>query len=225
MEKSTGYIDQFLEQAYLSGEWTDYIKRFAYPSRSVERRALYLFDTLKHFDVKEGRVLDLGLFTGIFSTLFYSFGFDVTGIDIKQEKVEQIQERIPEKVFVCHDLNKELPMRNEEFGVVWAGDVLEHVVSTEMVFSEINRVLRRDGLLILTVPYHGLVKNIGIALFAWDKHFDPFFPHYKFFTLNTMKRTLSKYGMKVEKTRTIGRWYPVAETLFVVAKKMADLSQ
>lgn len=221
MEKSTVYVDQFLGQPYAGGRWTDYIKRFKYTSISVEKRALYLFETLERFHIKGGRVLDLGLFTGIFSTLFYSFGFHVTGVDIMQEKVDNIRARIPSGVFLCHNLNNKLPMENEEFDVVWAGDVLEHVESTQVVFSEINRILKKDGLLILTVPYHGLVKNIGIALFTWDKHFDPFFAHCRFFTKRTLKGALNKFGMKVEETRTIGRVYPIANTLFVVARKVA----
>lgn len=221
MGKSNVYIEQFLEQPYSSGQWADYIKRFKYTGISVEKRAIYLFDTLERFDIKKGHILDLGLFTGIFSTLLYSFGFNVTGIDIMQEKVDQAREIIPKGTFICLDLNNKLPMENETFDAIWAGDVLEHIGDSNKIFSEINRVLKKDGLLILTVPYHGLVKNIGIALFTWDKHFDPFFGHNKFFTKNTMKNALSKFGMKVEEMKTIGRFYPIANTLFVVARKTA----
>jgi SAM-dependent methyltransferase len=51
------------------------------------------------------------------------------------------------------DLASPLPFRESVFDTVLATDVLEHVPRPEMLINEIARVLRRDGYLILSVPF------------------------------------------------------------------------
>ena len=52
---------------------------------------------------------------------------------------------------------------------IWCSEVLEHLFAPLSVLVEIHRTLRPGGVALVTVPYHGLVKNIAIALFA-DKN-------------------------------------------------------
>ncbi|MEY4457260.1 MAG: hypothetical protein RLY15_1524 [Bacteroidota bacterium] len=49
-------------------------------------------------------------------------------------------------------LNEALPFKNNEFDIVTMLAVLEHLENPAAVLSEIQRVLKKDGLLILTVP-------------------------------------------------------------------------
>lgn len=49
-------------------------------------------------------------------------------------------------------LNKALPFKNNEFEIVTMLAVLEHLENPLKILSEIQRVLKKDGLLILTTP-------------------------------------------------------------------------
>ncbi len=49
---------------------------------------------------------------------------------------------------ICH-----LPYRDDSFDMITALDVLEHLESDEQAVSEMNRILKKAGYLIVTVPY------------------------------------------------------------------------
>ena len=61
-------------------------------------------------------------------------------------------ERVPQAIFMQMDARK-IPFF-EEFDVLGAFDVLEHIEEDEMVLSQIYMALKRDGVLLLTVPQH-----------------------------------------------------------------------
>jgi len=62
------------------------------------------------------------------------------------------------------------PFKNGEFGSVVSTQVLEHVSNPDAFLKEINRVLKKNGYLLLTVP------------FIWDEHEQPHdFRHYSSF--------------------------------------------
>jgi len=58
-------------------------------------------------------------------------------------------ERKPDIVADAH----KLPFNNEEFGTILCTEVLEHLHSPETAISEMERVLKKDGLLILTTRF------------------------------------------------------------------------
>ncbi|MCL6416515.1 methyltransferase domain-containing protein [Aestuariirhabdus sp. Z084] len=114
-------------------------------------------------DLRPGdRVLDLGCGEGRHSIGAYHEALvDVVGVDLNladlraaQEKhesfpVENSQQRHCH--FVCSDaLN--LPFADNSFDHVICSEVLEHIPDYQGVLQEINRVLRPDGLLVVSVP-------------------------------------------------------------------------
>ncbi|MFX1573379.1 MAG: class I SAM-dependent methyltransferase [Promethearchaeota archaeon] len=53
---------------------------------------------------------------------------------------------------LCGDLIK-LPYKNEVFDFISALDVLEHIKKDDLAVSEICRILKKNGILVLTVPH------------------------------------------------------------------------
>ena len=66
-----------------------------------------------------------------------------------------------------------LPLGHGEVDLVWCSEVLEHVPDTVGFLSEVRRVLRPGGRLLLTVPDHGRVKRALIALAALRRALRP----------------------------------------------------
>ncbi len=53
---------------------------------------------------------------------------------------------------ICSDLVR-LPYRDESFDFVGALDVLEHIKNDRLAISEISRILKKNGIVIITVPH------------------------------------------------------------------------
>lgn len=54
--------------------------------------------------------------------------------------------------FVGHNLNKTLPLKDNEVDVVYCSEVIEHILEPQILLNEIKRVLKPNGYFILTTP-------------------------------------------------------------------------
>ena len=161
----------------------------------------------------------MGVNNGLNFSLLASVGFQVVGLDINKHNVIEMQKRFPGYTILQGDLNSSLALEDGMFDVIWAGEVLEHVPNTDNARSELSRILRENGRFLLTVPYHGKVKNVLISMFSWEKHFDPFFPHFKFFTIKSLSDALSRYKFEILRIRLLGRCLPLSNVMFFDARK------
>ncbi len=148
--------------------------------------------------------LDVGCGAGFFSKELASRGFLIEGIDLSPVALSHAQEAVPTGHFSAHNLAMPLPFPNAYFDVVWCSEVLEHLFSPAFALAEFSRVLKPNGRLLVTVPYHGLLKNLAIAAFAFDRHYDPEYPHIRFFTQRTLGRLTSTAGFAIDELSTCG---------------------
>jgi 2-polyprenyl-3-methyl-5-hydroxy-6-metoxy-1,4-benzoquinol methylase len=101
-------------------------------------------------------LLDLGCGLGRHSILFAREGFEVTAADLSAAALEHVRKWQAEEGLqihtVCCDM-KELPFDDGAFDCVWAFHVISHADTPGIIriFSEINRVLRPDGEMYITV--------------------------------------------------------------------------
>jgi SAM-dependent methyltransferase len=166
------------------------------------------------------KVLDAGCGTGEFTAFIRGLGFDVAGIDIAKAAIERARVLCPEVSFSVASLEEALPYPDGEFDAIWCTEVLEHIFDVHACLSEFNRVLRNEGILILTTPFHGLLKNLAIALVGFERHFNPYLSHIRFFTKRSLTECLSRAGFKPVLWRGIGRIWPLYKSFFVVARKV-----
>jgi 2-polyprenyl-3-methyl-5-hydroxy-6-metoxy-1,4-benzoquinol methylase len=164
-------------------------------------------------------VLDAGSGAGIFTSVLCGLGYAVTAVDVSPAALSAARERAPTARFVEAELGLALPLADHEFDAVFCTEVIEHIMDTGTLAAEFGRVLKPGGLLLLTTPYHGLIKNILIALFAFDKHYAPTGPHIRYFSVRSLSSLLGAHGFSVRRTRGIGRAWPVWKSLWVEAVK------
>ena len=62
--------------------------------------------------------------------------------------------------------------------------------------TEVRRVLRRGGRLLVTVPDHGRLKRTLLALAHYDAHYDPLGQHVRFYTRRSLLRALHATGFE-----------------------------
>jgi ubiquinone/menaquinone biosynthesis C-methylase UbiE len=165
------------------------------------------------------RVLDAGCGIGVFTNFLKSEGFDTVGVDISETAIGHAKRRYPKGHFEVAAIEDGLPFKNEEFVAVWCTEVLEHLFDVHAALVEMNRVLQTGGTLVLTMPYHSLIKNLIVALLAFERHYDPCGPHIRFFTRRSLADCLQQAGFVVERWAGVGRFWPVWMSHFIVARK------
>jgi ubiquinone/menaquinone biosynthesis C-methylase UbiE len=102
------------------------------------------------------KTLDIGCGTGAYATILLGMGYDVVGIDKSPGQIEIAQQNIP---VVLGDVTN-LPFENESFDLCLMLMMLQQIEHKERncAFSEINRVLRRRGKLIIKTQSHEDLK-------------------------------------------------------------------
>lgn len=155
------------------------------------------FDYIKKF-VRGEKVLDFGFGTGYFIKKFSSVGYDSYGFDISRGNDKQIVRKfsiIGIKVFFA-DITK-LPFNNDFFDTITASEVFEHLTEKELntALNEIFRILKKDGRLIITVPFEEkLDENMVICPFCLRKFHT--FLHRQTFDREKIKKIALKHGCK-----------------------------
>jgi len=170
----------------------------AVPERFAQRRAFLLAH------VKPGdTVLDLGCGAGEFSVALAAHGAQPVGVDVAAEALRRAAQRGPALDLRLWRDGEPLPVGDNAVDVVWAGEVIEHVADVAPWLSEVRRVLRPRGTLLLTTPHHGPLTLLRLALSPGrrDAHFDPRSDHLRFFSPRTLRALLHDLGFDVERLR------------------------
>jgi ubiquinone/menaquinone biosynthesis C-methylase UbiE len=109
------------------------------------------------------RVLDLGCGTGDLVEFLVSKGAQYTGLDMSPRMIERAyrthepQVRSGHAHFMVGD-SERLPCRENEFDVVSAVGLIEYFPDSRRTLSEIGRVLKPGGLVLITVPHKSCIN-------------------------------------------------------------------
>ena len=187
----------------------------------------YIINLIGNFLEGQGKILDIGCGMGILaSDIKERYNSEVYGIDINGTAVKYaVKAGIQAKV---GDIEKRLPYASKSFDVVLIIQVIEHVLGTDDLILEAKRVLKKNGLLIISTPNLSNWFNRIIFLFG----FQPFFTevslkdktfglgftrgmsgnretvgHLRVFTLRALRDLLNYYGFKTNFIRGGNLYY------------------
>jgi SAM-dependent methyltransferase len=151
------------------------------------RRSLYM--NIKRFAPRlEGKMLDFGCGRKPFENLFSVKQY--VGLDIEQSGHDHKNS----KVDVFYD-GKTIPFEAETFDSLFCSEVIEHVFNPDEVLPEMNRVLKKGALVLITVP------------FCWNEHEVPYdYARYSSFGITHL---LEKNGFKVLELEKSGNFVRV----------------
>lgn len=115
-----------------------------------------------------GRLLDVGCGEGTFLQLAQKNGWQVSGTEISSYAARYAADILKVDVF-CGELPDARHLENS-FDVVTMWHVLEHVTDPHSYLTEIHRILKPNGLLLLAVPnLNNLVMQIVYRIFKQRK--------------------------------------------------------
>ncbi|MBI4344135.1 MAG: class I SAM-dependent methyltransferase [Euryarchaeota archaeon] len=141
-------------------------------------------------------VLDVGCSKGYDVDYFSHHGFQVEGCDVSGEAVERALENYPGRTFFVHDFERGPAAKR--YNSAYAFDVVEHVFDYPRFLENIRSSLNPGGTLILATPNVLGLKN-RIRFLLGDGEYFKQIPHIRYFTPETLGRTLEEAGFKVLK--------------------------
>ncbi len=168
------------------------------------------------------KVLDIGCGDGFISQSIKNIypNAEVFGIDISKTAIAIAQNKYPIINFQTANAEEKLPFEDNFFDLVFSGEHIEHIKDTDTYLEEINRVMRKGGVFIITTPnlaywVNRLLLLFGFQPFSCEASLKRKFPlftifgknipdnsnfppagHLRIFTPNNLKMLLEFYGFK-----------------------------
>lgn len=151
---------------------------------------------------KECSVLDIGCGGGLISEPLAKSGAKVTGIDASKEVIAAAKKHAKKLPihYECISLEQFAKKTRAKYDVILLMDVLEHTSDVSSLLSDINRLLKQDGIVIMSTlnrTMHSLVFGVICAehilnwvpkgMHDWNKFIQPF----------ELQSLLDKSGFKI----------------------------
>ena len=153
------------------------------------------------------KICDIGCGNGLYSAILkYKIDCMLVGIDGSLYALEEAKKLKFDELYYVEDFSKNnLPFEEETFDLIINKDVLEHLVNPKHLVSEMSRILKKNGHLIIHVPNHFPI--IGRVRLLLNNSIDTFnyfpnvnrgdFPHIRFFTWNDLIALLEFEGFEL----------------------------
>lgn len=153
------------------------------------------YDRIRSLVNEQSRVLDVGC--GI-STILHALPGERIGVDALADAYKTIYD-YPAGLRIEQASAESLPLESSSFDLVFCSNALDHMTSPESALSEMRRVLRPNGKLVLTVE-----------IFPDGAHRDPAHPH----ALDeaTVRELLTKAGFRVDEAK-LSPWIGISRYL------------
>lgn len=149
----------------------------------VSRRN-FIMKLVKGIVNKDSKILEVGCSTGKLLELLKKKGYkDVIGIDISKEAVKKSKCNV-----LLMDATK-TKFKDNQFDLIIASDVLEHMKDDLCTLYEWNRILKRNGYIIVFTPAFN---------FLWSKH-DEMNHHYRRYTKYSLRNALLGSGYDIHR--------------------------
>lgn len=137
-----------------------------------------------------GKLLDIGTAYGFFLKACES-GFETHGCDISPYAVVKSQKNSPESNIILCDISRGIPYRDNTFDAVTMFDVIEHIDQYDELLQDVYRVMKPNGILVLTTPNRWSNDSLFFGKDYWYKRD---ITHKIIFSKSHLKKVLSRAG-------------------------------
>lgn len=166
------------------------------------------------------RIIDVGCGNGATSNMLAGIGFDVIGIDPSKTGIAIASDSFPSCKFYERSAYDDLSLEFGQFDAVVSLEVVEHCFAPRDFARTVYKLLKPDGVALISTPFHGYWKNVALALAGkFDSHWSPLWDggHIKFWSEHTLRLLLEETGFNNIDFHRIGRVPPFAKSMLAVA--------
>jgi 2-polyprenyl-3-methyl-5-hydroxy-6-metoxy-1,4-benzoquinol methylase len=161
---------------------------------------------------EKGRLLEIGCAMGTLLNEIRKLGWKVTGVEPEKRTCEIARNRY--ELDVISSTFQEAEIEECSFDVVLLLHVIEHLPDPETGLSQVARLIRPGGLLVLETPRYDtlsfkLLKGRERSVIAG---------HYHYFTRATIRMLVRKSGFEVVRLDSVGRTLTLDRLCFYAAK-------
>jgi 2-polyprenyl-3-methyl-5-hydroxy-6-metoxy-1,4-benzoquinol methylase len=171
-------------------------------------------------------VADLGCGNGSKLARFRQRGWQLHGLDFSPSGIAQATQAFAGIRFEQTDLTADLcnhPLAGR-CDVVISTEVIEHIFLPRIYARNCYEFLKPGGMLLLSTPYHGYLKNLALALAGkMDFHYTALwdYGHIKFWSRHTITTLLEESGFVVRRFQGAGRAPYLWNSMIVRAQKLS----
>ena len=203
------------------------VDEFKFASADAEHTAQYLLPAVLRILAGEGEsaktsIFDLGCGNGATAEILQRHGYEVVGVDPSTSGIREAQRAYPNLQLFVGSAYDDLAARFGRFQVVLSLEVIEHVYYPRKFAATLFSLVRPGGMAIVSTPYHGYLKNVGMALIGkLDSHFTALWDegHIKFWSILTLKELLMEAGFSGISFQRVGRIPVFAKSMIAVARR------
>lgn len=127
----------------------EYISKHAY-TKEVNGQANHFINLVRKNPQENKKILDIGCGPGRDAEFFSDRKFSVYGIDLVNDFISLAQRRVPKGFFFIRDMRK-TDFDKNYFDGIWNCTALMHLPEPQEAMEEQNRILKKNGILYLSV--------------------------------------------------------------------------
>ena len=186
------------------------------PSTKLHGRTLYSAQLMKNEDIVKKKILDIGC--GYGWSILYSLkkgAASITGTELSLKDLNTAKKHISNKkvsLTTTPDITK-LPFHNEEFDTITCWETIEHMPRKKLsaFFKEIQRILKPNGTMYLSTPYHT----------AFNTFMDPAWHliNHQHFSKKAITALTQKNKLTIESFHTQGGMWAIIELYVLYISK------
>lgn|GEM_PF-919586 len=180
----------------------------------------YLRDTFLRWVKPDSKVLEAGCGLGAFTVATFNKGYRSEGVDFAPNVIQQLNKRFPHIKFFQGDVRDLKSIPNGHYDAVYSPGVCEHFrEGPDAVLTEAHRILRKEGIFILTAPLFNPLRRLLSLLGCFGSKESREIDFYQYaFTERELSLRLRKVAFTVVQTRPYGAWQTCKEHFWPLSK-------
>jgi SAM-dependent methyltransferase len=125
------------------------------------QRLAFDVDYVREFMRPTDKILEFGTTPLLLTGAVRRLGYDIHGVDVRPERFENAAAMLEVPITQCDIECEKLPFDDESFDGILFNEIFEHMrINLIFTFSEIRRVLRPGGTMLMSTPHLACLQGI-----------------------------------------------------------------